>query len=200
MVIAVQRDFGFGSWICGALFTRAIAVSSLIHPLVLYRPVFYSLYISLTILPQTVFPTKVFYLWFIEGSVVSRAFILFYVYSYCRCCRSQVCVGVSEVQTSHQQPSAAQPPILCTQCIRAVLRTASHCFYRIRLSINAHSTILTITTSLNNNNRDSKEFFKTQGLFNLYYFKPYIAFRPLSLIYLEQDSSFKLCLLTILLL
>jgi hypothetical protein len=44
MVIAVQRDFGFGSWICSALFTRAIAVGSLTHLLVLYRPVFYSLY------------------------------------------------------------------------------------------------------------------------------------------------------------
>jgi hypothetical protein len=80
-----------------------------------YPAIFHLL--SLTILPLS-FPAG-FFKWFIEGSVE----LLFYVYSYCRCCRSQVYVGVSEVQTSHRQPSAAQPPTLCTQCIRTVLRT-----------------------------------------------------------------------------
>jgi hypothetical protein len=44
------------------------------------------------------------------------------------------------VRSANQPPAAfgCQPPALCTQCIRTVLRTALH-----RLSINAYSTILT---------------------------------------------------------
>jgi hypothetical protein len=83
-----------------------------------YPAVFHLL--SLTILPLS-FPTG-----FLSG--LSKAvFMSFYsMYSYCRCYRSQVCVGVSEVQTSHRQPSAASLLLYARKCIRIVLRTALH--------------------------------------------------------------------------
>jgi hypothetical protein len=125
MVMAVQRDSK------GVLVRKDrpvvlwLSVLDQIHLLVYvnlftllhfgYPAIFHLL--LLTILPLS-FPTG-FFKWFIEGSVE----LLFYVYSYCRCCRSQVYVGVSEVQTSHRQPSAAQPPTLCTACIRTVRST-----------------------------------------------------------------------------
>jgi hypothetical protein len=105
MVMAVQRGF---KGVLVRIYSLLARISSVIPFVTPWLPCYtFTLFVfPLTILPQTVFPTKGFYLWFIEGSV-GRASILFYVYSHYRCYKSQVCVGVSEVQTSHWQPSAA---------------------------------------------------------------------------------------------